>query len=188
MTAVGPHRGNTVTVLQSRALQVRLNSFNNPTRSPKRSPAFSGPYTSNPLPAHISQPTPAIPIRQPRHREERSYSTGEYPTSSSLTSSYGVADRRDPPPPAIRITGEPLPPSWSLAIQNTVPKSAPSRSGPVLQNTGSGPHSPMSHTSTHQTQSYPLCKVPRCGRPVVFDPCINEKREFCEEHIGYVPE
>jgi hypothetical protein len=166
-------------VLRPRALQVRLNSFNNPTRSP----AFSGPYTSNPLPAHISQPTPAIPIRQPRHREERSYSTGGFPASSS----YGTADRREQP--AIRVTGEPLPPSCCLAIQNTVPKSAPSRSGYIAsQNTGSSPLPSISNTSSHSTQSWLACKVPRCGKHVIFDPSINEHREFCEEHIGYVSE
>jgi hypothetical protein len=39
--------------------------------------------------------------------------------------------------------------------------------------------------NAHQTWNLPRCKLPGCEKQAIFDPRINEQREFCEVHIGH---
>ncbi len=90
--------------------------------------------------------------------------------------------------PTTRTTGgEPLPHSSSLAAQNRE-----SNSGVSKGHVPSHFHRSSSISSTsnsHQTRlNLPRlgCELPHCDKPALFDQHINEQREYCEEHIGYV--
>ena len=74
-----------------------------------------------------------------------------------------------------------------LEILNRVPNSSTSKGhDPQAQRyygsaTVSGPGPTTSNV--HQSRQ---CKLPGCRKAAIFDPSINEQREFCEDHIKYV--
>ena len=91
-----------------------------------------------------------------------------------------------PPTAASRATGSKPLPSCSLVILNRVPNSSTSKGhDPQAQRyygsaTVSGPGPTTSNV--HQSRQ---CKLPGCRKAAIFDPSINEQREFCEDHIKY---
>jgi hypothetical protein len=163
-------------VVLSRALSVRLDFSNQPST---RSLAFLVGYTSNPSPGgHIPPPNPA-PSTTPLRQNVVYGATGNIGSSS-----YFPADPW--PSTTTRTTGgEPLSPSHSLVILNRVSNSgAPNgRDPPQYHGSGSGPTSSTVSHNTHQSRQ---CKLPGCRKSAIFDRTINEQREFCEDHIGYV--
>lgn len=155
---------------------------NQPT--PPRSPAFPGAYTSNPSAGHIPLSTPASSTTQPRQGVPVMYGAGGNTGSSSY--SGFPADTR--PSTTTRTTasgGEPLPPSCSLVIINRVPNSYASKGHNPPQYHGSGTVTGPTSSSINAHQSR-QCKLPGCRKSAIFDRTINEQREFCEDHIGYV--
>jgi len=155
---------------------VRLDFSN---QSP-RSPAFSGPYASNPPAAHIPPLAPASPMKQPW--QEASYRGA----GGTVPPPYVTAEPQSSP--TTRTTGgEPLPISSSLAVRNRESNSGVSKGHvPSHFNRSS---STSSTSNSHQTRfNLPRlgCKLPHCDKPALFDQHINEQREYCEEHIGYV--
>ena len=113
-------------------------------------------------------------------------------SAGSSSSNYFNADSTTRPPTATGTIGsKPLPPSFSLVILNRVLNSiAPKGHDPQSQRYGSAAASGSGLTSSSNRgnahQSRPRCKLPRCEKAAIFDRSINEQREFCEDHIGYV--
>lgn len=122
----------------------------------------SGPYASNPSAAHVPPPLTTSATKQPR-TEVR----------------YNAAGVTGVPPPHYVTPGlQPSPTTKPITKATSTGDYAPS----PFHGSGSTPSS----SNTHQTRSGPpLCKLPRCDKPAIFDRHINEQREYCGEHIKH---
>ena len=163
----------------SQALSVRMVFSYSPTHSP----TSPGAFTPNISAGHIPPPTPVS------SRHEVTY--GHDAVGSLGSSGYLSANSSTRPPTAAasRATGSKPLPSCLLVILNRVPNSSTSKGhDPQAQRyygstasaaLGSGPTT----SNVHQSRQ---CKLPGCRKAAIFDPSINEQREFCEDHIKYV--
>lgn len=103
-----------------------------------------------------------------------------------VTSLGRVLLGRHPPQGLLEVEVS-LSPPYSLVFLNRVPIFGASKGHDPSRYPGSGSSSgPNSFSiNTHQPESR-LCKLPGCRKPAIFDPSINEQREFCVDHIKYV--
>ena len=176
VTAAEALHSYTTIMAEVRSLWVCLCFYNQPPYSP----TFSGPHVSNNAAVHSTQFTPTSPTKQ-------SWQGVDSRVAGSTVPPY-VPSQLYPSSASRNTAGEPLPPSSYLQCELvTYCNSGASKGHNSSQSHGTASGSAPSTSSTQPRQNFPRCKLPRCDKPAIFDHRINEQREYCEEHIKYVP-